>query len=183
MAHAEQVRGDVELPTAARIDMKLEVVVIPVSDPDRAKLFYSSLGWRLDIDFKGDNYRVIQFTPPGSECSVIIGRNISAANPGSAQGLHLVVSDIVAARSDLISRGIEVSEPFHDIGGIFHHSDGTGIKDGPNPDRKSYASYVSFSDPDGNGWVLQEITARLPGLPDDTGFTAQLHEAVWGGNT
>ncbi|MGZ2380101.1 glyoxalase [Rhizobium leguminosarum bv. trifolii] len=166
-----------------KIDMKLEIAVIPVADPERSKTFYQSLGWRLDIDFQGDDFRVVQFTPPGSECSVMFGRNITAAKPGTGQGLHLVVADIVAARIDLIKRGVEVSELFHDAGGIFHHSDGRGIRQGPNPERKSYASYLSFNDPDGNGWHLQEVTARLPGLPGDTSFSKQLYRAVWGERT
>jgi catechol 2,3-dioxygenase-like lactoylglutathione lyase family enzyme len=115
----------VETSRAGTIDMKLEVVVIPVSDVDRAKRFYGDLGWRLDLDYTaGDDYRVIQFTPPGSGCSVIFGKNVTAAAPGSAQGLHLIVSDIEAARDQLLRRGIEISEPFHDAGGIFHHAGG-----------------------------------------------------------
>jgi catechol 2,3-dioxygenase-like lactoylglutathione lyase family enzyme len=163
------------------VDMKLEVVVLPVSDVDRAKRFYDALGWRLDIDYAPqDDYRVIQFTPPGSGCSVIFGKNVTEAAPGSAQGLHLIVSDIEAARDQLLRRGVEVDEPFHDAGGVFHHA---GVKDlarGANPQRKSYASYASFSDPDGNGWVLQEVTARLTGhiAPGDTSFTPQLTDWV-----
>jgi predicted enzyme related to lactoylglutathione lyase len=135
------------------VEMKLELLVIPVSDVDRAKRFYSDLGWRLDIDFvSGDDYRVVQFTPHASESSVMFGKNITSARPGSADGMHLVVADIEAARNDLIHRGVEVSEPFHDVGGVFHHSNGKGIAAGPNPQRKSYASYVTFSDPDGNRW-------------------------------
>jgi len=144
------------------IDMKLEVIVIPVVDVDRAKRFYGDLGWRLDIDHvAGDDYRVIQFTPPGSACSVIFGKSITAAEPGSVQGLHLIVSDIELAREDLLRRGVEISEPFHDPGGVFHHVRTDALRSGPNPQRKSYASYASFKDPDGNGWVFQEITARL----------------------
>lgn len=160
--------------------MTLELAVIAVSDADRSKLFYGSLGWRLDIDFQGDDYRVIQFTPPGSGCSVMFGKNITSAPAGSSRGLHLVVSDVEAARKDLISRGVETSAPFHDVGGIFHHSDGRGITAGINPDRKSYASYIVFHDPDGNEWTVQEITTRLPGRKGDAAFTAQLTEAVWG---
>jgi catechol 2,3-dioxygenase-like lactoylglutathione lyase family enzyme len=161
--------------------MNLELLVIPVSDVDRARIFYESLGWRLDIDHStGDDYRIVQFSPIGSGCSVMFGKNITVATPGSAQGMHLVVSDVIAARDDLVRRGVKVSEPFHDVGGIFHHSNGKGIAKGPNPERKSYASYVTFEDPDGNGWTLQEVTARLPGAPADTSFTTQLHEAVWG---
>jgi catechol 2,3-dioxygenase-like lactoylglutathione lyase family enzyme len=166
---------------AGKTDMKLEVIVIPVSDIDRAKRFYGDLGWRLDLDYAdGSDYRVIQFTPPGSGCSVIFGRNVTTAPPGSVQGLHLIVGDIEAARTDLLRRGIRISEPFHDVGGIFHHSNGKNIATGPNPHRKSYASYASFSDPDGNGWVLQEITARLTGhiAPGDTSFTPELTNFV-----
>jgi catechol 2,3-dioxygenase-like lactoylglutathione lyase family enzyme len=166
---------------ASSIDMRLEVVVIPVSDVDRAKRFYSDLGWRLDIDFiDGDDYRVIQFTPPGSGCSVIFGRNVTAALPGSVKGLHLIVSDIEAARADLIRRGIAISEPFHDTGGIFHHANGKRVASGPNPQRKSYASFASFSDPDGNGWVFQEVTARLTGYlePGEGRFTPEITSLV-----
>lgn len=163
------------------ITANLELLVIPVSDAGRAKAFYENLGWRLDIDHStGDDYRIVQFSPIGSGCSIMFGQNITAAAPGSAQGMHLVVSDILAARDDLIRRGVKVSEPFHDVGGIFHHSNGKGIAKGPNPDRKSYASYVTFHDPDGNQWTLQEVTARLPGQRRDTSFTKQLHDAVWG---
>jgi len=171
-----------EILRASTIKMKLEVVVIPVSDVDRAKRFYSDLGWRLDIDYTttGDEYRVIQFTPPGSECSVIFGRNVSSAAPGSAKGLHLIVSDIQVARDELLNRGVEISEPFHDAGGIFHHAAGGSLISGPNPQRKSYASYASFTDPDGNGWVLQEVTARLTGHIEDgdMSFTAELTNVV-----
>ncbi|MDV4182504.1 VOC family protein [Rhizobium brockwellii] len=161
--------------------MNLELVVIPVSDVDRSRTFYESLGWRLDIDHAtGDDYRIVQFTPAGSEGSVMFGQNITTAAPGSAQGMHLVVSDVLAARDDLVRRGVKVSDPFHDVGGIFHHSNGKGIAKGPNPERKSYASYVTFEDPDGNAWTLQEVTARLPGSLRDTSFTTQLHDAVWG---
>jgi catechol 2,3-dioxygenase-like lactoylglutathione lyase family enzyme len=166
---------------ADTVDMKLEVVVLPVSDVDRAKRFYSDLGWRLDLDYSpGDDYRVIQFTPPGSGCSVIFGSNVTEAAPGSAQGLHLIVSDIRAARDQLLRRGIEISEPFHDAGGIFHHASAKDLVSGPNPQRKSYASYASFSDPDGNGWLFQEVTARLTGhiAPDDTSFTPELTNVV-----
>jgi catechol 2,3-dioxygenase-like lactoylglutathione lyase family enzyme len=163
------------------MDMKFEVVVIPVSDTDRAKRFYGQLGWRIDLDYSGrDNYRVIQFTPPGSGCSIIFGSNVTTAAPGSMKALHLIVSDIQAARIELLSRGIAVSAPFHDPGGIFHHAGAEHLVSGPNPERKSYASYASFSDPDGNGWVLQQVTARLTGYiaPDDTSFTPELTEAV-----
>ena len=171
----------VETSRAGTIDMKLEVVVIPVSDVDRAKRFYGDLGWRLDLDYTaGDDYRVIQFTPPGSGCSVIFGKNVTAASPGSAQGLHLIVSDIEAARDQLLRRGIGISEPFHDAGGIFHRASTEDLINGPNPQRKSYASYASFSDPDGNGWVFQEVTARLTGHIEagDTSFTPELTNVV-----
>ncbi len=150
--------------------LKLEVIVIPVSDVDRAKRFYEGLGWRLDADFAtGDGFRVIQFTPPGSPCSVIFGRGVTSAVPGSVQGLHLVVTDIEAACADLARRGAEVSAPFHDAGGVFHRAGTDGRVDGPDPERRSYASFASFSDPDGNGWVLQEVTERLPGRVDMDG--------------
>jgi len=171
----------VETVGAGTFDMKLEIVVIPVSDVDRAKRFYGELGWRLDIDFKaGDDYRVIQFTPPGSGCSVIFGKNIIAAAPGSAQGLYLIVSDIEAVRNELLRRGIEISEPFHDTGGVFHHADAKCVVSGLNPQRQSYASYASFSDPDGNGWLLQEVTVRLSGDIEvgDTRFTSQVLKAI-----
>jgi catechol 2,3-dioxygenase-like lactoylglutathione lyase family enzyme len=144
--------------------MKLEVAVVPVSDVDRAKAFYQSLGWRLDADFSGEGgFRVVQLTPPGSACSVIFGRDITTAAPGSTEGLQLTVTDIEAARTDLVDRGVEVSEVFHDAGGVFHHAGTEARAPGPGPDHKSYASFASFSDPDGNGWFLQEITTRLPG--------------------
>jgi catechol 2,3-dioxygenase-like lactoylglutathione lyase family enzyme len=155
--------------------MKLEVVVIPVSDVDRAKRFYGDLGWRLDADFAtSDQFRVVQFTPLGSPCSIIFGQGITSAVPGSAQGLHLIVSDIEVARAELAERGVDVSELFHDVGGVFHHAGREGRLSGPHPQRRSYASFASFSDPDGNGWLLQEVTARLPGRADadDTTFTS-----------
>ncbi|MDQ0757592.1 VOC family protein [Streptomyces canus] len=146
------------------MDMKLEVVVIPVADVDRSKSFYEGLGWRLDADFTADDgLRVVQVTPPGSACSVIFGRDVSAAAPGSAEGLHLVVSDIEAAREKLARAGADVSEVFHDAGGVFHHAGQKARVSGPDPQRGSYASYLSFTDPDGNGWIVQEITERLPG--------------------
>ena len=174
----------IENPDSVTFDMKIEIVVLPVSDVDRAKRFYGTLGWRLDLDFKAeDDYRVIQFTPPGSGCSVIFGKNVTAAAPGSAQGLYLIVSDIEAAREKLIRRGIEVGEPFHDTGGVFHHADAKCVVNGANPQRQSYASYASFSDPDGNGWLLQEITARLSGdiKLGDSRFTSQVLKAIHAG--
>jgi catechol 2,3-dioxygenase-like lactoylglutathione lyase family enzyme len=157
---------------APTVDLKLEIAVIPVSDVDRAKEFYTRLGWRLDADFAaGDDWRVIQFTPPGSPASVIFGKNVTAAAPGSAQGLYLIVSDIEAARNELRGRGAEVSEIFHPVGDVHSGTDepylsGRNRVSGPDPHRGSYRSYASFRDPDGNGWLLQEITARLPGRVD-----------------
>jgi catechol 2,3-dioxygenase-like lactoylglutathione lyase family enzyme len=157
-------------------DMKLEIVVIPVSDVDRAKGFYGNLGWRLDADFAGDDWRVIQFTPPGSRCSVIFGKNVTAAAPGSAQGLYLIVSDVDAARNELIGRGVEVGEVFHGAGNVHSGTDEPYISgrrrvSGPDPQHGSYRSFASFSDPDGNGWLFQEITNRLPGrVEGDTSF-------------
>ena len=146
------------------MDMKLEVVVIPVADVDRAKGFYKELGWREDADFAGaEDFRVVQLTPPGSPCSVIFGTGITTAEPGSAGGLQLVVSDIGAARAELADRGASVSEIFHDAGGVFYHAGTEGRVPGRAPDHQSYGSFASFSDPDGNGWMLQEITTRLPG--------------------
>jgi catechol 2,3-dioxygenase-like lactoylglutathione lyase family enzyme len=155
--------------SAARVDLKLEVVVIPVSDADRGKEFYTRLGWRLDADCPaGDDFRVIQFTPPGSACSVTFGKNVTAAAPGSAQGLYLVVSDIEAARGELLGRGVKVSEVFHDSGAVHAGTDepylfGRLRVSGPDPEHRSYRSFAWFNDPDGNGWLLQEITTRLPG--------------------
>lgn len=146
------------------MDYRLEVVRIPVSDVDRAKDFYQGLGWRLDANFaKGEDFRVVQLTPPGSQCSIIFGTGITSAAPGSADGLQLVATDVEAARDELISRGAEVSEVFHDAGGVFHHAGIEGRASGPAPNHQSYGSFVSFSDPDGNRWYVQEITTRLPG--------------------
>ena len=146
------------------MQMRLEVVVLPVSDVDRAKEFYERLGWRLDADVvNSDDFRVIQLTPPGSPSSIIFGTGITMAAPGSADGLYLVVDDIEAARAELSAHGVQVSEVFHDAGGVFHHAGTTARLPGPDPDRTSYASFASFSDPDGNGWMLQEVTTRLPG--------------------
>ncbi len=156
----------------AGIDMKLEVVVIPVSDVDHAKQFYASLGWRLDVDLaKDDQFRVVHFTPTGSACSVLFGKGVTTEKPGSVQGLHLIVSDVVAARADLVARGVDVSEVFHDIGGVFHHAGVEGRVSGLQPERRSYGSFASFNDPDGNGWVFQEVTARLPGRIDSRATT------------
>jgi catechol 2,3-dioxygenase-like lactoylglutathione lyase family enzyme len=146
------------------VDMRLEVVVLPVSDVDRAKEFYVRLGWKLDADFVADDdFRVVQLTPPGSPCSVIFGTGATTAAPGSAGGLYLVVDDIEAARAELVEHGAQVSEIFHDPGGVFHHAGTKARVRGPDPERRSYASFASFNDPDGNGWMLQEITTRLPG--------------------
>jgi catechol 2,3-dioxygenase-like lactoylglutathione lyase family enzyme len=153
-----------ETEEAAVVDMKLEVVVVPVSDVDRAKAFYQSLGWRLDADFPGDGgFRVVQLTPPGSPCSIIFGSGLTGAVPGSTEGLQLVVTDIEAARAELVALGVEVSEVFHDTGGVFHHAGTTDRAPGLAPERASYGSFASFSDPDGNDWFLQEVTTRLPG--------------------
>jgi catechol 2,3-dioxygenase-like lactoylglutathione lyase family enzyme len=174
-----------ETATARGVDMKFEIVVIPVSDVDRAKRFYGGLGWRLDADFAaGDDWRVIQFTPPGSGASVIFGRNVTAAAPGSAQGLYLIVSDIKAARDELLARGVEVGEIFH--GGDVHtgpdepYLSGRLRVSGPDPEHGSYRSFASFKDPDGNGWLFQEVTARLPGRVDasDTTFTSSTELAA-----
>jgi len=145
------------------MDMRFEVAVLPVSDVDRAEHFYKTLGWRLDADYSDGDFRVVQLTPPGSPASIIFGQGVSSAAPGSAQGLHLVVDDIEAARSELVAQGVDVSEVFHDAGGVFHHAGTTARVPGPDPQRRTYSSFASFSDPDGNGWVLQEITTRLPG--------------------
>ncbi len=145
-------------------EMRLEVVVLAVSDVDRAKAFYEGLGWRLDADLAvDDGYRVVQLTPPGSACSIIFGTGLTSAAPGSSEGLQLSVYDLDDARADLIGRGVEVSEPFHDVTGIFHHAGTDGRLDGPAPGRADYGSFASFTDPDGNGWLLQEIKTRLPG--------------------
>ena len=165
--------------TRARVDTKLEIVVIPVSDIDRAKEFYGGkLGWRLDADYdNGSDFRVIQFTPPGSGCSVIFGRNVTAAAPGSAQGLYLIVSDLAATRAELLGHGVEVSEVFHNEG-VYAGPDepylfGRTRINGPDPEHRSYRSFASFSDPDGNGWLFQEITKRLPGrVAGDTTYAS-----------
>jgi len=164
--------------SVARVDMKFEVVVIPVSNVDRAKEFYGGkLGWRLDADYDdGKDFRVIQFTPPGSGCSIIFGRNVTAATPGSAQGLYLIVSDVEAARNQLLARGIEISEVFHDAGGVYAGTDepylfGRLRVSGPDPEHRSYRSFASFHDPDGNGWLFQELTTRLPGRIDPAATT------------
>jgi catechol 2,3-dioxygenase-like lactoylglutathione lyase family enzyme len=173
----------VETPPARGVDAKLEVVVIPVSDVDRAKRFYGGLGWRLDADFASDDgyFRIIQFTPPGSGCSVIFGKNVTAAAPGSAQGLYLIVSDVEAARKDMLGRGVEISGVFHDAAGVYAGPDepylfGRVRVSGADPKRASYRSFASFRDPDGNGWLFQELTQRAPGRVD-TGATTFISSA------
>jgi catechol 2,3-dioxygenase-like lactoylglutathione lyase family enzyme len=162
--------------SVAPVDMKFEIVVIPVSDVDRAKEFYAKLGWRLDADFdNGKDFRIVQFTPHGSGCSIIFGKNVTAAAPGSAQGLYLIVSDLQAARQALLDRGIAVSEVFHNEG-VYTGTDETYLfgrvrVSGPDPEHHSYRSFASFKDPDGNGWLFQEITARLPGRIDSASTT------------
>ena len=169
---------------ARTVDLKLEVVVIPVSDVDRAKRFYGDLGWRLDADFPFDSFRVVQFTPPASGCSVQFGTNITPAAPGSAQGLYLVVSDIEAARAELVDRGVKISEVFHPgkPGAQFQPEGTSGRVSGPAPNHATYGSFATFNDPDGNGWLLQEVTTRLPGRIDaaKTAFasTADLASAL-----
>ena len=149
---------------ATAVDLKLEVVVIPVADVDRAKRFYESLGWRLDADFtNGDDWRVVQMTPPGSACSVMFGKGLTTAVPGSVHGMFLVVDNVDAARAEFIKFGVGVSEVFHFEGNLLRASGTKGHVPGPDPSRSSYFSFAAFSDPDGNSWLLQEITARLPG--------------------
>jgi catechol 2,3-dioxygenase-like lactoylglutathione lyase family enzyme len=170
-----------DTPTAATVDLKLEVVVIPVSDVDRAKRFYGSLGWRLDADFAFDNgFRVVQFTPPGSGCSVQFGTNITSAAPGSAQGLYLIVSEIEAARDELVARGAGISEVFHagTPGAQFRRDGTSGRVSGPAPDHASYGSFATFNDPDGNSWLLQEIKTRLPGRGLSNSDVATLTELL-----
>jgi catechol 2,3-dioxygenase-like lactoylglutathione lyase family enzyme len=176
MSNTEASGNDVSpIASIKNADVNLEVVVIPVSDVDRAKEFYGNLGWRLDADVaRGDDFRLIQFTPPGSGCSVQFGTNLTSATPGSAQGLYLCVADIGGVRDELVASGVEVSEVFHEgaPGARFHAA--SGRVSGPAPDRGSYGSFASFSDPDGNGWLFQEVTARLPGRMDSatTSFTS-----------
>jgi len=166
------------IQTAGVAEMKLEVVVIPVADVDRAKRFYGDLGWGLDADFAvGNAFRVVQFTPPGSPCSIHFGTGLTSAVPGSARGLYLIVSDIEAARAELVGRGVDVSEVFHRAG------PGQPPLSGPDPQRRSYVSFATFSDPDGNGWLLQEIKTRLPGrglsnmdVPSLTDFLREAEE-------
>ena len=155
--------------TRARVDTKFEIVVIPVSDVDRAKEFYKKLGWRLDADFPFDNgFRIVQFTPPGSGCSIQFGTKITSAAPGSAQGLYLIVSDIGVAHDEIAGRGIAISEVFHSVtpGAQFQPDATSGRINGPAPDHATYTSFATFNDPDGNSWLLQEVTTRLPGRVD-----------------
>lgn len=159
--HGDNAAGT---PPVSAGETKLEVVVLSVSDVDRAKSFYAGLGWRLDADLAvEDGYRVVQLTPPGSACSIIFGEGVTTAPPGSSEGLQLSVYDIDAARADLVARGVDVSETFHDETGVFHHAGTAGRVEGPAPEHADYGSFVSFNDPDGNGWLLQEIKTRLPG--------------------
>src|SRR5499425_102461 len=163
--------------SVARVATKLEVIVIPVSDVDRAKEFYAKLGWRPDGDFAaGNDWRAVQFTPPGSGCSVIFGKNVTPAAPGSAQGLYLIVSDIEAARREILDRGVEVSEAFHGGDNVYVGTDepylfGSDRVTGPDSEHRSYRSFASFKDPDGNGWLFQELTTRLPGRIDSATTT------------
>jgi catechol 2,3-dioxygenase-like lactoylglutathione lyase family enzyme len=157
--------------SAGKLDMKLEVVVIPVSDVGRAAEFYGKLGWRKDADIVNGDSRLLQFTPPGSPCSIIFGTGVTPSAPGTAQFLHLVVSDIEAARAELIGTGVDASEVYHDAGGGYNRFDPRVRASGPDPQRRSYASFVTFSDPDGNGWLLQEITTRFAGRIDSDATT------------
>jgi catechol 2,3-dioxygenase-like lactoylglutathione lyase family enzyme len=163
--------------SVAKVDMKFEIVVIPVSNVDRAKEFYTKLGWRSDADFSNNkDFRVVQFTPPGSACSIIFGQNVTGAAPGSSQGLYLIVDDIEGARKNLLDRGIEVGEVFHGAGDVHAGPDepylfGRNRVKGPDPEHGSYRSFASFRDPDGNGWFFQEITKRLPGRIDAAATT------------
>jgi catechol 2,3-dioxygenase-like lactoylglutathione lyase family enzyme len=177
VTHEVQTNDTASEPSVARVDMKFEIVVIPVADVDRAKEFYARLGWRLDADYdNGKDFRVVQFTPPGSACSVIFGKNVTEAGPGSAQGLYLIVADIEAARDNLLRRGVKISQVFHGAGDVYAGVDepylfGRIRVNGPDPEHNSYRSFASFSDPDGNGWLFQEITTRRPGRIDATATT------------
>jgi catechol 2,3-dioxygenase-like lactoylglutathione lyase family enzyme len=151
-------------PAAGTVEFKLEVVVLPVADVDRAKAFYEMLGWRLDADLAtGDDYRIIQLTPPGSSASIHFGTGVTSSAPGSVERLVLVVDDIDVARAELVAHGVDVSEAFHGEDGLIHHAGTPGRVAGPDPGRATYGSGASFEDPDGNGWLLQEVTNRLPG--------------------
>jgi len=172
--------ADPAMPSAAGTDLKLEVVAIPVSDVDRAKRFYESLGWKVDADFAaGDAWRLVQMTPPGSPCSIMFGKGFSTAVPGSVQGTFLVVDDLEASRARLVGQGVEVSEVFHFEGDLLNAKT-TGHAPGPDPKGRSYFSFASFSDPDGNGWLIQQVTSRVPGRGlslDVPTMTALLREA------
>jgi len=178
MSTTDGQHGETDWTTGNRsADLKLEVVVLPVADADRSKAFYAGLGWRLDADLSFDNgFRVVQFTPPGSLCSIQFGTKITAAAPGSAHGLYLIVSDIEAGRAELVDRGAKVSDVFHAgaPGAQLQPDDTSRRVSGPDPDHKSYSSFATFEDPDGNGWLLQEVTDRLPGRvdPDVTSFSS-----------
>jgi catechol 2,3-dioxygenase-like lactoylglutathione lyase family enzyme len=153
-----------QIPTAAAVDLKVEVVVLPVSDVDRAKRFYQSLGWRLDADFSnGQDWHLVQMTPPGSACSVMFGKGFTTAEPGSVQGTFLVVDDVEAARTELVGHGVDVSEVFHFDGNLLRVAGTKGRVPGPDPEGRSYFSFASFSDPDGNSWLIQAVKTRLPG--------------------
>jgi catechol 2,3-dioxygenase-like lactoylglutathione lyase family enzyme len=168
-ARSNEATGVARMPKTAKVDLKFEVVVIPVSDVERSKKFYSKLGWRLDADFAFDNgFRVVQFTPPGSACSIQFGSTITSAAPGSAQSLYLIVSNIEAARAELAALGVNISEVFHPTtpGAQFQPNGTSGRVSGPAPDHGTYRSFATFNDPDGNSWLLQEITNRLPGRID-----------------
>jgi len=160
------------------VDMKLEVVVIPVSDVARARAFYEQLGWRVDANVDASGFQLVQLTPPGSGCSIQFGTDVTSAAPGSAQGLYLVVSDIESARRDLLARGVEVGDAFHEgsIGGRFHGPGSADRLAGVSPDGRSYGSFATFSDPDGNGWLLQEITTRLPNRVESSAFYPSVRE-------
>jgi catechol 2,3-dioxygenase-like lactoylglutathione lyase family enzyme len=179
---------DARTSTPARVNQKLEVVVIPVSDVERAKRFYEHLGWRLDADFShGDDWHVVQMTPPGSACSVMFGKGFTAAEPGTSAGTFLVVDDVDAARAQLIEKGVEVSEVFHFDNNLLRIAGTNGRLPGPDPNRHSYFSFASFSDPDGNTWLLQEVTTRFPGRGlssfDVATLTELLREAEKGHGT
>jgi len=164
--------------SATAVATNLEVVLLPVSDSDRSKQFYGGLGWRLDADVAGDDFRLVQFTPPGSGCSIQFGLNLTSATPGSVQGLYLIVSDVKTAREELVARGVEVTAVFHEgTGGARFHA--AGRVAGAAPDPSSYRSFAAFNDPDGNGWLLQEVTTRLPGRVDPavTSFASALELA------
>jgi catechol 2,3-dioxygenase-like lactoylglutathione lyase family enzyme len=168
-----ETRNDTPTLSASggQVDLKLEVVVLPVSDVDRSAEFYGRLGWRVDADIKTDAGRLLQFTPPGSPCSIIIGTGLTTSPPGSTQWLHLIVSDIEAARADLISKGADAGEIYHDSSGGYNRWDPAVHASGLDPDRRTYASFLTFPDPDGNLWVLQEITTRFEGRVDAAATT------------